>query len=98
MANQGGTQLRKREQYIHSQMTELYKKVERQEEKLKKYQSLASIVQEADVWEYSIYNEIPDDSWVALDRRDYMKILQALSELDELRPWKSTIEKRLGRV
>lgn len=77
---------------------ELTEKNERQSKLIEKYRLLARIVHQAETWEYSIYDEVPDDTWIALDQQDYEKMKQALAELDELQPWKTTIEKRLGRV
>lgn len=77
---------------------DLTQKNERQSKLIEKYRHLVKIVQQAEIWEYSIYDEVPDDTWVALDQQDYEKMKQALAELDELHPWKTTIEKRLGGV
>jgi len=76
----------------------LERKVERQEKLIEKYKFFAKSVQEAEVWEYGIYDEIPDDTWIALDHQDYMEIMKALSDVDKIQPWKSTLERRLGRV
>ncbi|VEF46595.1 Uncharacterised protein [Bacillus freudenreichii] len=84
------------ERLLVLQVKELSRKVEQQEKLIEKYRSLAKVVQEAEIWDYSIYDEVPDDTWVALDQTGYEKMKQALSELDELQPWKTSIEKRLG--
>lgn len=62
---------------------------------LSKYQKLASTLIDAEIWDYSVYEEIPDEKWVAIDRNDYDLILQYLHQLDQCKPWKSSMEKRL---
>ncbi|RST77195.1 hypothetical protein D4T97_001475 [Siminovitchia acidinfaciens] len=84
------------ERLLVLQVKELSRKVEQQEKLIEKYRILAKVVQEAEIWDYSIYDEVPDDTWVALDQTGYERMKQVLSELDELQPWKTSIEKRLG--
>ena len=79
------------------QVENLKRKIEQQKNIIKKYKHLAKVVHEAETWEFGIYDEFPDDNWIALSQKSYEEIMHALSELDELQPWKSTIEKRLGR-
>ncbi|WP_394232043.1 hypothetical protein [Niallia oryzisoli] len=62
---------------------------------LSKYKSLASAVIDAEFWDYSVYEELPDDSWVAIDRKDYDRIMQCIHQIDQIKPWKSSMEKRL---
>lgn len=76
-------------------ISELKKENEQLKATMAKYRRLAKVVQEADFWDFSLYETVPDDTWVAIDRRDYQKILAMLGQLDETRPWESTIEKRL---
>lgn len=75
----------------------LQKTIERQKQLIKKYKNLAKAVHEAETWEFTIYDELPDDHWIAISKQSYEEMMKALSELDELQPWKTTIEKRLGR-
>lgn len=62
---------------------------------LSKYQKLASVVTDAEVWDYFVYDEIPDENWLAIDRKDYDLMLQYVHQLDQYKPWKSSMEKRL---
>ncbi|WP_240374122.1 hypothetical protein [Bacillus piscicola] len=77
------------------QLEKLTRKVEYQEKLIEKYKHLTACIYESETWDYSIYDEIPDDTWIALDKKDHEKIMKSLSELDEIRPWKSPIERRL---
>ncbi|SDI25921.1 hypothetical protein SAMN05192534_1295 [Alteribacillus persepolensis] len=85
-----------KEHALTLQLEELTRKVKIQDKMIEKYKYFVNVVYESETWEYSIYDEIPDDTWIALDKRDYEKIMQALAELDEIRPWKMPLEKRLG--
>lgn len=76
----------------------LERKIERQEKLIEKYKYFAKRVQDAEVWEYAIYDEIPDDTWIALDHENYIDIMKALADVDKLQPWKSTLERRMGSV
>lgn len=80
------------------QIKQLTKKIAKQEKLIKKYKQLAKMVQEAETWEFHIYDQIPDDTWIALDQEDYEEMMKVLSQLDEMQPWKKTLEKRKGRV
>lgn len=86
------------EERLTLRINQLTKKIEELEKTNKKYKQLAKVVHQAETWEFGIYDDIPDDSWIAINLEDYEKIMDSLSELDELEPWKTTIEKRIGRV
>lgn len=62
---------------------------------LSKYENLASAVIHAEFWDYAVYEELPDDGWVAIDRKDYDRIMQCIHQFDQIKPWKSSMEKRL---
>ena len=90
--------MRESEKALLVKVENLERKVEQQEKLIEKYKYFAKRVQDAEVWEYAIYEEIPDDTWIAVDHKNYMEIMKALSDVDKLQPWKSTLERRLGRV
>ena len=73
----------------------LLDEIDRLKAELNKYQKLASVVIDAEVWDYSVYEEIPNENWIAIDRKDYDLILQYVHQLDQCKPWKSSMEKRL---
>lgn len=86
------------EDLLRKKLFELKKQNKQLQVQLEKYQRLAKAVQEADFWDFSLYDVVPDENWVAVERDDYKKMMAILAELDETRPWKFTIEKRLRGV
>lgn len=78
-----------------SKEQELMEEIALLKKELSKYEHLASAVIKAEFWDYSVYEEQPDDSWVAIDRKDYDRILQSIHFIDQVKPWKSSMEKRL---
>lgn len=79
----------------NSREKELLKEIQLLKEEISKYENLASAVLGAEVWDYSVYEEIPDDHWLAIDRQHYELIKQNMHGLVRLKPWKSSMEKRL---
>jgi len=78
-----------------SREKELLQEIKRLKEELSQYEQLTSVVLEAEVWDYSVYEEIPDDNWLAIDRSAYEQIMQHIHGLVRIKPWKSSMEKRL---
>ncbi|KAA9026984.1 hypothetical protein [Niallia endozanthoxylica] len=79
----------------YSREKELLQEIQALKEELSKYEQLTSAVLGAEVWDYSIYEEIPDDDWLAIDRQDFEQIMQHIHGLVRMKPWKSSMEKRL---
>lgn len=79
------------------EIAQLAKEIDLLKRRLEKYEILAGVVQKAEIWDYALYNEKPGEEWVALDRRDYQRIMQVLFQLDLMKPWQTSIERRLGR-
>lgn len=51
-------------------------------------------LRQAAIWDFTIYEQLPDPSWVAIDREAVDRMLLAASEVDDWRPWQSIIERR----
>lgn len=87
----------KNEEKLMLEINSLRKRIEKLEDSLNKYRHLAKTVQSAETLEFDIYEQELDDTWIAVSKDDYENMMKALAELDELEPWKMTLEKRLGR-
>ena len=59
------------------------------------YRKFAETVRKANIFDVSIYDELSPSEWISIDRDDYDEIMDALSELDVWRPWKSEIQRRI---
>ncbi|WP_338448164.1 hypothetical protein R4Z09_18200 [Niallia oryzisoli] len=79
----------------HLREKDLFLENQRLKEELSKYENLTSALLGAEVWDYSVYEEIPDDNWLAIDRQDYELIMKHIHGLVRMKPWKSSMEKRL---
>jgi hypothetical protein len=66
------------------------------EGRLQKYEALAEAVQRSFIWDHTVYEVIPDDQWLSIDRDDCERLLQALAALDRWRPWSTMLENRLS--
>jgi hypothetical protein len=73
---------------LREEVTRLKRRVERLEE-------VAQAAQDASFWDYSVYEQVPDARWVAIDRDDLSKLLLALDGVDNWRPWQTPIEPRV---
>lgn len=80
-----------------AEIARLQEQVERLERRLLKFETLAEAAQQAFIWDHTVYKEVPDDQWLAIDRADCERLLRALAELDRWRPWKTVLlESRLS--
>lgn len=70
----------------------------RLERRVAKLEALAEAVQEAEIRDYTVYDEVPGEEWVAIDRDDVARVLAALAEIDRWNPWATVLERRLGDV
>ena len=77
------------------EIKQLKNQVKEIKSKLEKYEKLAQLFQNLEVWDYTIYNETPGSDWIAVDRVMCDRIYQALFQLDHKKPWKENIEMRL---
>ena len=51
-------------------------------------------LQQAEVWDYSVYEQAPGPQWVAVNRKDLEDLYAAASDAGRWRPWKTIIERR----
>lgn len=79
-----------------SEISRLQEQVDQLEKRLLKFEALAEAAQYAFVWDHTVYDVIPDDQWLAIDRDDCERLLQALAALDRWRPWYTVLESRLS--
>jgi hypothetical protein len=77
-----------------AELDHLRTRVRRLERALVHYERIAAAVQRARFWDYSVYESVPDDEWVAIDREDCDRLLHALGFADRWRPWKTILERR----
>jgi hypothetical protein len=68
------------------------------QDRVDKLEQLADTVRQSTVWDYSVYDDVPDERWLAIDRDHYDQIIQALAAVDSWRPWERPLERRLGDV
>jgi hypothetical protein len=67
-------------------------------DRIERFEDLADAVRQATVWDYSVYEEVPDDRWLAIDRDHYERMVDALASVDSWHPWSQPLERRLGDV
>ena len=72
--------------------------VERLERTVARLEALAGVVAHASIRDHAVYEEVPDDSWLGIDRDDVALIFSALAEVDRWKPWRTPFERRLGDV
>lgn len=77
-----------------AELDHLRRRVARLQRALVHYERLAAAVQAARFWDYSVYESVPDDEWVAIDREDCERLVHALGFADRWRPWKTILERR----
>lgn len=65
-------------------------------QRLDRLQALVEVVRQASVWDHLVYDAIPDEQWLAIDRDDYERILAVLAGVDSWDPWGQPLERRLG--
>jgi hypothetical protein len=46
------------------------------------------------MWDFSVYGQLPDSTWVAIDRDAAGEVLRTLDAVDFWRPWSGAIEHR----
>jgi hypothetical protein len=57
-------------------------------------ETVVAQAREATLWDFSVYEQLPDASWVAIDRDAADGLLLGLEHVDSWRPWQTTIERR----
>jgi hypothetical protein len=57
-------------------------------------EAVVAQARQATLWDFSVYEQLPDASWVAIDRDAADGLLLRLEDVDSWRPWQTTIERR----
>ncbi len=65
-------------------------------ERVDRLQELAEVAQQLHVWDHRVYDQTPDDQWLAIDRDDHSRLVDALARVDSWEPWAQPLERRLG--
>ena len=84
-----------KDEHAAQEIRQLQNQLASLKQSLQKYQELAEAVRSARVLDFSIYGQMPDSRYLAIDRDDYERIMQHLSMLDLWRPWDSVIQRRI---
>lgn len=69
-------------------------RVDRRERELAGTAPLIEQAKNLSFWDFTPYEVIPDDSWVAVDRAKAMSLMDALAAIDHWNPWGTAIEAR----
>lgn len=85
-------QLRAETERLRHRCAALEAVVERQGRRLVALDELAVQVRAMHFWDHSVYEVVPDESFVAVDRDEAVGLLGALAEVDHWRPWHTTVE------
>ena len=78
------------------ELMELKEQLHRLQKTILIYEQLAESVRTAHVIDASIYTGEDSSNWLSIDREDYAKIMEILSQLDLWRPWKRNIPQRIN--
>ena len=77
------------------EVTELRRQLARAERGLRGLNELTEAVRRTQMWDFAVYDEIPDDEWLAVDRERYEDIIHLTTQFDRWNPWRTVIERRL---
>jgi hypothetical protein len=70
------------------------REIERLRARVRSLEAVVAELREATIWDFSVYEQLPSDSWVAIDREAVDGLLLAAAAVDDWRPWRSPIEGR----
>lgn len=85
-------ELRRECAQLRSRCDALEAVVHRQQRRLDSLDGLAAQVRRTHFWDHSVYDVVPDETFVAVDRAEATELLGALAEVDHWRPWHTTLE------
>ncbi len=72
----------------------LRSRVARLEREAAAMRELVAQAKHLQLWDFTPYQLLPDESWVAVDRASATRLLAALAGIDHWDPWHSRIEPR----
>lgn len=75
-------------------MTVQRQEIERLRRRERHLETVVERARAATLWDFSVYEEVPDASGMAIDREAAASLLLALAGVDDWRPWHATIERR----
>lgn len=78
------------------EIEELKSYIQQLQKKITIYETLAEAVRLAHVQDRSIYShDANQEDYLAIDREDYAKCMEIISEVDLWKPWKHTLQRRI---
>lgn len=72
----------------------LHSRIARLEREAAALWTLVAQTKRLKLWDFTPYQVLPDESWVAVDRASATRVLAALAGIDHWDPWHSRIEPR----
>ncbi len=79
------------------EIEELKAKINQMQHVIQIYERLAEAVRLANVMDGSVYStNTLDDDWLSIDRDDYAKMVEIISEMDLWKPWQKNIQQRIS--
>lgn len=79
------------------ELRDLRRRLERAERRIGELEAVADAVRRAQVWDFAVYEEVPDADWLAVDRERYQDVVDTMTRSGRWRPWRTVIERRLER-
>ncbi|MHB1468501.1 MAG: hypothetical protein ACYCU0_13535 [Solirubrobacteraceae bacterium] len=70
------------------------REIERLRARVRSLEAVVTELRQATIWDFSVYEQLPSDGWVAIDRDAVDGLLLAAAAVDDWRPWRSSIEGR----
>ena len=75
-------------------VTEQRAEIRRLRRHIERLEAVVAEARQATLWDFTVYEQLPDPTWVAIDRETAGRLLLSLEDVDDWRPWRSTIERR----
>lgn len=77
------------------ELRDLRRRLERAERRIGELEAVPDAVRRAQVWDFALYDEVPDADWLAVDRERYTDVLHAITMFARWKPWRTVIARRL---
>lgn len=79
---------------LRAELATLARRVDRLSAALETHRELAESIRKTQFWDFTPYEVVPDDSWLAIDRSDAVDLLRALAATDHWQPWTHSLTPR----